>query len=128
MAQNDQALLTRLRASGLDFVVIGGACVVYHGVPLATFALDICRQFGGENVKRIESAVHGLHPVHRLTPSKLPLEATRTSVGEFKNLDLQTDWGKLDCLGEVAGRTRDLLTLLQLQAVKERTARQEDLL
>ena len=40
MAQNDQALLTRLKASGLDFVVIGGVCVVYHGVPVATFDLE----------------------------------------------------------------------------------------
>jgi hypothetical protein len=40
MAQNDQALLTRLKDSGLDFVVIGGVCGVcgvYHGLSLATF-------------------------------------------------------------------------------------------
>ena len=37
MAQNDQALLMRLKDSGLEFVVIGGLCVVYHGVPVATF-------------------------------------------------------------------------------------------
>ncbi len=43
MAQNDQALLIRLRDSGLEFVVIGGVCVVYHGAPLATFDLDMLR-------------------------------------------------------------------------------------
>jgi len=37
MPQNDQALLTRLKATGLDFVVIGGVCVVFHGAPMATF-------------------------------------------------------------------------------------------
>ncbi len=103
MAQNDQALLTRLNASGLDFVIIGGVCVVYHGVPLATFDLDICCPFGAENVERIESAVRDLHPVHRLTANRLPLEMTRSAFGDFKNLYLQTDLGKLDCLGEVAG-------------------------
>jgi hypothetical protein len=103
MAQNDQALLTRLNDSGLEFVVIGGVCVVYHGVLLATFDLDICCPFGGENIRRIESAVKDLHPVHRLTANKLPLEMTRNSFGELKNLYLQTDWGKLDCLSEVAG-------------------------
>jgi hypothetical protein len=103
MAQNDQALLTRLKDSGLEFVVIGGVCVVYHGAPLATFDLDICCPFGEENVRRIESAVGDLHPVHRLTANKLPLELTRSSFGELKNLYLQTDLGKLDCLGEVAG-------------------------
>ena len=101
MAQNDQALLTRLRDSGLKFVVIGG--VVYHGVPLATFDLDICCPFGEENVRRIEGAVQDLHPIHRLTTNKLPLEMTRSAFRDLKNLYLQTDLGKLDCLSEVKG-------------------------
>jgi hypothetical protein len=37
MPQNDQALLTRLKSSGLEFVVIDGVSVVYHGAPVATF-------------------------------------------------------------------------------------------
>jgi predicted nucleotidyltransferase len=103
MAQNDQALLTRLKDSGLEFVVIGGVCVVYHGVPVATFDLDICCPFGEDNVRRIESAVKDLNPVHRLTANKLPLEQTRSSFKDLKNIYLQTDLGKLDCLSHVAG-------------------------
>ena len=103
MAQNNQALLSRLKESGLDFVVIGGVCVIYHGAQLATFDLDICCPFGEENVRRIESAVADLHPVHRLTPNKLSLEVTRSAFKDLKNLYLQTDLGKLDCLSEVAG-------------------------
>ena len=103
MPQNDQALLIRLKSSGLDFVVIGGVCAVHHGVPMATFDLDICCPFGEENIKRIESAVADLHPSHRLTANKLPLEMTRDRFGDLKNLYLQTDLGKLDCLSEVAG-------------------------
>ena len=103
MAQNDQALLVRLKDSGLEFVVIGGLCVVYHGVPVATFDLDVCCPFGEENVRKIESAVKDLNPVHRLTANKLPLEQTRSSFKDLKNIYLQTDLGKLDCLSEVAG-------------------------
>jgi len=104
MAQNDQALLTRLNDSGLEFVVIGGVCAAYHGVLLSdTFVLEICCPFGEENVRRVESAVKDLRPVHRLTANKLPLEMTQSSFGELKNLYLQTDLGKLDCLSEVAG-------------------------
>jgi hypothetical protein len=103
MPQNDQALLTRLKASGLEFVVVGGVCVVYHGAPLATFDLDICCPFGEENIRRIETAVADLHPVHRLTSNKLSLASTRSNFGEFKNLYLQTDLGNLDCIGEVSG-------------------------
>ncbi len=103
MPQNDQALLTRLKDNGLEFVIIGGVCVVFHGVPLATFDLDICCRFGEGNLKLIEAAVRDLHPVHRLTANKLPLEQTRHLFGELKNRYLQTDLGKLDCLSEVAG-------------------------
>src|SRR5207244_2766929 len=87
----------------LEFVVIGGVCVVYHGVPIATFDLDISCRFGVENVNRIAVALRDLHPVHRLTTDKLPLEETRHLFGDLKNLYLQTDLGKLDCLSEVAG-------------------------
>jgi predicted nucleotidyltransferase len=103
MPQNDQALLMRLKDSGLEFVVIGGLCAVYHGVPVATFDLDICCPFGEENVRKIESAVKDLNPVHRLTANKLPLEQTRSSFKDLKNVYLQTDLGKLDCLSEVTG-------------------------
>jgi len=103
MPQNDQALLIRLKSSGLDFVVIGGVCAVHHGVPMATFDLDICCPFGEENIRRIESVVADLHPSHRLTANKLPLEMTRDRFGDLKNLYLQTDLGKLDCLSDVAG-------------------------
>ena len=73
MPQNDQALLMRLKDSGLEFVVIGGLCVVYHGVPVATFELNICCPFGEENVRRIESALKDLSPFHRLTANKLQI-------------------------------------------------------
>jgi hypothetical protein len=103
MLQNDQALLTRLKDAGLQFVVVGGVSVVFHGAPVATFDLDICCPFGEENVRRIESAIRDLHPVHRMTPNKVPLETTRNQFANFRNLYLQTDLGKLDCLGEIAG-------------------------
>jgi len=77
MPQDDQALLTRLD-------------------------LDVCCPLGEENVRLIDTALHDLHPVHR-TANKLPLAMTRGSFGELKNLYLQTDLGKLDCLGEVSG-------------------------
>src|SRR5438552_10999913 len=103
MPQSDQALLIRLKDNGLEFVIIGGVCVVYHGVPLATFDLVICCRFGEQNLRRIETAVRGLNPVHRLTPQKLSFELTPHLCADLKNLYLQTDLGKLDCLSEVAG-------------------------
>jgi predicted nucleotidyltransferase len=103
MPQNDKALLTRLNEHGMEFVIIGGVCGVLHGVPLVTFDLDVCCPFTTENLRRLEAAVKDLHPCHRLTPDKLPLELSDELLARLKNLYLQTDLGKLDCLSEVTG-------------------------
>jgi hypothetical protein len=103
MVQNDQALLVRLKQQDLDFVVIGGVCCVYYGVPMATFDLDICCRFDESNLKKLEAALRDLHPFHRLTPQKLPFELTPELCLTLKNLYLQTDLGRLDCLSDVLG-------------------------
>ena len=103
MPQDDQGLLSRLKTAGLDFVVIGGVCCVYHGVPIATYDLDICCRFDETNVRKIHTALHNLHPYHRLTPQKLPFELTPELFADLKNLYLETDLGRLDCLSEVLG-------------------------
>ena|SRR5438270_3985684 len=103
MPQNDQALLVRLKEQDLDFVIIGGVCCVYHAVPMATFDLDICCRFDESNLRKIAAALDGLHPVHRLTPQRLPFEITSDLIPRLRNLYLQTDFGRLDCLSEVLG-------------------------
>ena len=103
MLQNNQGLLSHLKTADLDFVVIGGVCCVYYGVPIATYDLDICCRFDEPNVRKIEAALRNLHPYHRLTPQKLPFEVTPELLPGLKNLYLETDLGRLDCLGEVLG-------------------------
>ncbi|MGD1085817.1 MAG: hypothetical protein ABSA47_13860 [Verrucomicrobiota bacterium] len=101
--QNDKALLRRLLAQNVEFVVIGGVCGILHGAELVTFDLDICCRFSRENLRRIETAVKDLNPHHRLTANKLPLELTDELCDRLKNIYLTTDLGILDCLGEVSG-------------------------
>jgi hypothetical protein len=103
MPQNDKALLQRLVEQKVEFVVIGGICGVLHGVSLVTLELEICCRFSRENLRRIETAVKDLHPRHRLTANKLPLELTDELCDRLKNVYLTTDLGILDCLGEVSG-------------------------
>lgn len=103
MPQNDKALLQRLLEQNVEFVVIGGVCGVLHGVTLVTLDLDVCCRFSRENLRRIETAVRDLHPHHRLTANRLPLELTDELCDSLKNLYLTTDWGVLDCLGDVSG-------------------------
>jgi hypothetical protein len=145
MIQNNEALLRRLKQGGVQFVVIGGVCSIYYGVPIATFDLDICCRFDEQNLRRIEAALGDLHPIHRLAANKLSLELTSELCQRLKNLYLQTDLGILDCLGDVAGLgsyeavlrhsvTGELpygnfqfLTMEALVAAKQATGRARDL-
>jgi hypothetical protein len=145
MTQNDIGLLVRLKEQGVEFVVIGGVCGVLHGIALLTYDLDICCRLSRENLRRIERAVKDLHPYHRLAANKLPLELTDDLCDRLKNVYLQTDLGKLDCLGEVSGvgayeqvlqhsithQTSygefQILTLDALIAAKEAAGREKDL-
>ena len=103
MAQEDKALLARLHQQGVEFVLIGGVCGVMHGSGLLTVDLDVCCRFNPANLRRLESTLSDLHPYHRMTPNKLPFALTDELSSSLKNLYLQTDLGKLDCLSEVTG-------------------------
>jgi hypothetical protein len=96
-------LVNRLIEHKADFVVIGGFAAVAHGCPLLTMDIDVCCDFSSRNLLRVQSAVADLHPVHRMTPQRLPLALTHRNCRRLKNLYLDTDWGQLDCLSEVKG-------------------------
>ena len=98
-----ETLLRRLIEHELDFVVIGAFASSMHGVTLTTQDVDICCAFTPGNLLKLQHAIADLHPVHRLTPQRLPLELTREKSRGLKNLYLETDLGVLDCLGEVLG-------------------------
>ena len=74
-----------------------------HGVTLLTQDVDVCCRFTPENVMRLQSALSDLHPVHRMPAERPLLRPTSETAAEFGNLDLETDWGQLDCLGEILG-------------------------
>lgn len=96
-------ILGRLHAAKVEFSLIGGYAAILYGVSYVTRDVGVCARFTPENLRRIESAVKNLHPHHRLTANRLPLELTDQLCADLKGLYLQTDLGKLDCLSEVAG-------------------------
>jgi len=98
-----ERLLQRLLGFKIDFVLVGGFAAVVHGSGEITQDIDVCLNFSRDNLDRLASALRDLHPVHRLTPNKLAFEITDSNWRSLKNIYLQTDWGILDCLGEVAG-------------------------
>ena len=81
--------------------MVGGFAAVAHGVTLLTQDIDVCCRFTPENVMRLQAAVADLHPVHRMSPERPPLRLTPETAGGLRNIYLETDWGQLDCLGEI---------------------------
>lgn len=52
---------------------------------------------------RLQEAIADLHPVHRMSPARPPLRLTPDTCAGLRNVYVDTDWGQLDCLGEVLG-------------------------
>ncbi len=96
-------LLGRLSREKVEYVIVGGYAAVLHGGSVVTEDVDICCRFTSANLLRLQAAIDDLHPVHRLTPKRLPLKLTPASCRGLKNLYVETDWGVVDCLGEVLG-------------------------
>ena len=96
-------LLERLVRAGVDFVLVGDYAGVVYGVTNVTQTLEISCDFSPVNLLALQRAVLDLHPVHRMTPGRKPLELTPENAGEFRNLYLDTDLGHLDCLSEIQG-------------------------
>jgi len=96
-------LLDRLVRAEVDFVIIGGYAGVIYGCTYVTQDVDICCDFSVANLLALQKALSDLHPVHRMTPGRKPLELTPQNAAQFKNLYLDTDLGYLDCLSEVQG-------------------------
>ena len=96
-------IIRRLVERQFEFVLIGGLAAVIHGVTLMTRDADICCRFDTDNLLKLQSILADLHPVHRMTPQRLPLDLTPEFCERLRNLYLSTDLGTLDCLSEVAG-------------------------
>ena len=96
-------LIEKLLQYDVDFVIVGGFAAVAHGSTTLTQDVDICCNFSAENLMRLNDSLVDIHPVHRMTPQKLPLELTPESCTSLNNLYLDTDLGQLDCLSSVMG-------------------------
>lgn len=96
-------ILNLLSEEGVDFVVIGGIAAALQGCTCHTQDLDICCDFSPANLMRLQKALSGLHPVHRMTPGRKPLDLDEKNCRDLNNLYLDTDLGQLDCLSAVQG-------------------------
>lgn len=96
-------LLERLVRAQVDFVLVGGFAGIVHGCTFVTQDIDICCDFSGENLLRLQEALSEAQPVHRMTPGRKKLELNEKNCSSLKNLYLDTDIGQLDCLSSIDG-------------------------
>jgi len=96
-------ILPRLAANKVEFIVAGGLAVVLHGSSLMTRDIDVVCRFTPDNLERLFLALEELKPRHRMTAQKTPFTREQALSGTLRNLYLSTDWGQLDCLGEIKG-------------------------
>src|SRR3954463_9691760 len=98
-----RSLLRRLNDHGVQFVVIDGVAARLRGSVLTTMDVDVCVALEDENLFRIHAAMQGINPRFRMRPERMPLwEDPKRLVG-MKNINLVTDLGQIDLLGEVTG-------------------------
>ena len=100
---NFENLRARLIEHRVRFVLVGGFAATTYGSTLLTQDVDVCLRFSPDNLMCLQEALADLHPGHRMTPRRLPLRLTPQTCRDLQNLYLDTDLGRLDCLGTIQG-------------------------
>jgi predicted nucleotidyltransferase len=97
------ALLHTLTDSGVEFIVVGGAAAIAHGVARLTLDVDIVYRRTPENIQRLVTAISPIHPYLRGAPPGLPFRWDERTIRGGLNFTLTTSLGQLDLLGEITG-------------------------
>ncbi|HEY3181635.1 MAG TPA: hypothetical protein VGJ77_02275 [Gaiellaceae bacterium] len=101
--------MLRLRCEhGVEFVVIGGFAVQFHGYVRATKDIDIVPDPSRENMDRLWDALQTVNPeqldIGDFRPEEMPFEFTRENLATSGgNRRLRTDLGILDVMQWVEG-------------------------
>lgn len=135
-------LLESLRATGFEFVIIGGVAATAHGALGATRDLDVAAPLTPRNLARLLEALRPHTPRHALRPDLSPLGQSVEALSRYRLLMLDTQLGRLDVLSKVepigefdqlesvpiqiGPATYRVLTLDQLIAVKRHLTRGKD--
>lgn len=103
MTVSPSSLLTRLAASGVDFVVIGGIAVVAHGHIRTTRDLDITYATDDANLAALGRTLVDLDARLRGVAELVPFIPDERTLRATSLLTLQTKAGPLDLLAEPPG-------------------------
>jgi hypothetical protein len=97
------AIIDRLIAEDVRFVLIGGLAMIAHGSSRLTFDVDVTFARDRGNVARLAAALSNFSPRPRDFPDGLPFVWDTSTLMLMTNSTLVTSVGEVDLLGEPAG-------------------------
>ncbi len=103
IVSNVETFVKLLAAHNVRFIMIGGQAMRILGSAYITEDTDICYQRTPENLAALVAALAPIHPYLRGVPPGLPFCFDVPTLAAGLNFTLDTDYGKLDILGEVSG-------------------------
>ena len=92
-----------LSDSKIQFIVVGGVAATLHGSARVTFDLDLVYARNRGNISRLAGALRPYSPYLRGAPAGLPFVWDDKTIRNGLNFTLDTSFGPLDLLGEIAG-------------------------
>ena len=131
--QGATALLARLAAADVDFVVVGGVAVVVQALPRFTKDLDICYSAAPENLERLGHVLRAIGAKLRGIDEDLPFIPDARMLRQTQILTLTTSEGDLDLLVDPDGspgyaKLRERADVIELDGVRIHVAAIDDLL
>jgi NAD(P)-dependent dehydrogenase (short-subunit alcohol dehydrogenase family) len=98
-----EKLLTKLFDDGVAFVLVGAVAGLAHGLARATYDVDVCYWRHPDNIDRVCRSLAALAPHLREPHTHIPFHLDVATLEALRDLPLDTAWGALDLLAEVAG-------------------------
>jgi predicted nucleotidyltransferase len=127
------ALLRRLAAADVDFLVIGGVAVAFQGYGRSTKDLDITYGTDAQNLERLGGVLLSLNARLGCVAEDVPFVPDARTLRRVQLLTLHTDEGALDLLVDPAGAApyaelRARADRVELEGVEIRVVSLDDLL
>src|SRR3954469_16065632 len=74
-----------------------------HVAEIVTQDVDVCIPFDLDNMTKVERALRGINPRFRFRPDRMRMWDDPARLATLKNLNVVTDLGVVDFLGEITG-------------------------
>lgn len=98
-----QSFFRELNELGIDYLVIGGLAVNFHGIPRMTYDIDLMISFESENVFKVVNKIleWGFRPKVPIDPLDLADEAIRNSWIRDKGMKALSFYSETFSIGEI---------------------------